>query len=72
MPEIDVTKDSVIGELLYQVPGLSQVFMSVGMHCLHCGSAQNETLEEACFVHGIDCDTLIDEIEAHLAFIDFD
>lgn len=33
--------------------------MAVGMHCIHCIAATGETLEEACYVHGIDPDDLI-------------
>jgi hybrid cluster-associated redox disulfide protein len=65
MPEI--TKDTIIGQVLAIAPDLAPVFMAAGMHCLYCPSAQGETIEEACLVHGIDVDTLLDEIEAHLA-----
>jgi hybrid cluster-associated redox disulfide protein len=36
------------------------------MHCLGCPSAQAESLEEACMVHGIDADELINEINAFI------
>lgn len=64
---LDITKDTIIGEVLASVPGVSAVFAGVGMHCLRCGSAQMETIEEACMVHGIDVDILLDEIDAHIA-----
>ncbi|MCQ2441506.1 MAG: DUF1858 domain-containing protein [Oscillospiraceae bacterium] len=63
----DITKNTVIGEVLATVPGISAVFAEVGMHCLRCGSAQMETIEEACMVHGIDVEILLDEIDAHIA-----
>lgn len=65
MPEI--TKDTIIGQVLAIAPDSAPIFMAAGMHCLYCPSAQRETIEEACMVHGIDVDTLLDEIEAHLA-----
>ena len=32
------------------------------MHCLGCPSAQGESLEEAAMVHGLDADTLVEEV----------
>lgn len=63
----DITKNTVIGEVLATVPGISAVFAEVGMHCLRCGSAQMETIEEACMVHGIDADELLEELNEFLA-----
>ena len=37
------------------------------MHCLGCPSSQGESLEEACMVHGIDCDALVNGINEILA-----
>ena len=54
-----ITKDITIGELLKQAPDVAPVLMSAGMHCIGCPSAQAETLEEACMVHGIDVDALV-------------
>ena len=39
-------------------PNLAGVLMAGGMHCVGCPSSQGETLEEAAFVHGIDCELL--------------
>ena len=54
-----VTKDMTIGELLQVDNNIAGILMRAGMHCLGCPSAQGETLEEACMVHGIDCDALV-------------
>ena len=35
---------------------------SAGLHCLGCALASGETIEEACMVHGMDCDALVEEI----------
>ena len=32
------------------------------MHCLGCPASAGETLEEACLVHGIDVDALIEKL----------
>ena len=34
--------------------------MQVGMHCLGCPSSQMESLEEACMVHGLDVDEVLE------------
>ena len=36
--------------------------MQAGMHCLGCLAAAEETIEEACMVHGIDADELMEEL----------
>ena len=41
--------------------------MGSGMHCLGCVMASGESLEQACGVHGIDCDALVDSINSYLA-----
>lgn len=46
---------------------IAPMLMRAGMHCLGCPSAQGESLEEACMVHGIDCDTLVSGINEVLA-----
>ncbi len=62
-----VTKNSLIGEILDADRTTSQYFLEMGMHCLGCPSARGETLEQACAVHGVDCDELVAKINAHMA-----
>ena len=57
-----VSKDMTIGELIMVNEHIAPVLMRVGMHCLGCPASQMETLEEACMVHGIDCDTLVEQL----------
>jgi len=38
----------------------------MGMHCLGCPSARGETIEQACEVHGVDADALVEKINALL------
>ena len=61
-----VNKDMVIGQLLQENSGFAPILMQSGMHCLGCPSSQMESLEDACQVHGINPDKLIDELNAHL------
>lgn len=57
-----VEKDMTIGEILEKDNSIAKYLMDMGMHCLGCPSAQAETLEEACCVHGIDVDELLGKI----------
>ena len=64
---INITKDTIIGDILDVAPQTAPIFLSIGMHCLGCPSSQGESLEEACMVHGIDCDSLVNGINEILA-----
>ena len=55
-------KDTKIGELLEVAPEKAEILMEAGMHCLGCPASQAETLEEACEVHGIDVEELVNKI----------
>ena len=55
-------KDITIGELLEKAPEKAEILMEIGMHCLGCPASQAETLEEACEVHGIDVEELLEKI----------
>lgn len=63
----EVTKSTVIGDILDHDSTTAQYFLEMGMHCLCCPSARGESLEEACMVHGVDADELVKKINAHLA-----
>ena len=56
------SKDTKIGELLEVAPEKAEILLQAGMHCLGCPAAQEETLEEACSVHGIDVEALLEEL----------
>ena len=55
-------KDTQIGELLEIAPEKADILLEMGMHCLGCPAAQMETLEEACAVHGIDVEELVEKL----------
>ena len=39
------------------------VFMDCGMHCIDCPVSRMESIEEACEVHGVDPDELIENLK---------
>ena len=62
-----VTKDTMIGELLQIDENIAPVLLDIGMHCLGCPSSQMETIAESAMVHGIEPDALVDRINQFLA-----
>ena len=62
-----IEKTTKIGSLLEENPEKAEILLEAGMHCLGCPSAQGESLEEACYVHGIDCDDLVSKMNEVLA-----
>lgn len=54
-----ITKDMILGDLLKQYPQSGDILRESGMHCLGCPSAQVESLEDACGVHGMDITVLL-------------
>lgn len=62
-----VTKTTMIGELLQIDENIAPILLNIGMHCLGCPSSQMETIEEAAMVHGIEPDALVKEINDFLA-----
>jgi hybrid cluster-associated redox disulfide protein len=65
--KMQVTKKSIIGDVLDNAPATAQFFFEIGMHCLGCPSARGESIEQACAVHGTDADALVEKINAFLA-----
>ena len=57
-----VTKDTMIGELLRIDQNVAPILLEIGMHCLGCPSSQMETIEEAAMVHGINPEDLVNRI----------
>ena len=63
----EINKDMKIGEILDNARELAPFFLEMGMHCLGCPSARNETVAQACLVHGVDANELVGKINAYLA-----
>ena len=64
-----VDKSMIIGEVLQIDQGVVPILLNSGMHCLGCPSSQMESLEDACMVHGLDVDDLVDELNNYLATV---
>ena len=44
----EITKDTLIGDILDADRGTAKYFLEMGMHCLGCPASRGETVEEAC------------------------
>ena len=57
-----IEKTTIIGDVLDIAPETAPLFMAIGMHCLGCPASRGETIEEACEVHGVNCDELLEKL----------
>lgn len=64
---MEITKNSIIGDVLDNHPNVADIFFSIGMHCLGCPASRGETIEEACQVHGADVDALVESLNKAIA-----
>ncbi len=62
-----ISKDMIIADLLEINEGIAPILMGSGMHCLGCPSSRNESLEDACLVHGIDVEELVNRLNFYLS-----
>mgnify|MGYP002508840531 CR=1 FL=1 len=62
-----ITKDMLIGDVLDIDRGCAEYFFEIGMHCLGCPCSRAESIEQACAVHGMEAQALIDSINKFLA-----
>lgn len=64
-PENKITKDMIIAEIVDRFPYLAEYIMDYGVHCVGCGIASFETLEEGFMGHGMtpgNIDVIIEEL----------
>jgi hybrid cluster-associated redox disulfide protein len=60
-----VTKDMLISDILdVDADTIAPLLFEAGMGCLGCAMASGETLEQACEVHGVNADALMEKINA--------
>ena len=64
-----ITPDMIIADIIQIDRGTIPILMNAGMHCLGCPSASGESLEDACAVHGIDANKLVEDLNGYLESI---
>ena len=65
--EKTVNAQTLVGEIVMNHPEAIEVLMSIGMHCLGCPASRAESLEDACAVHGIPAEQVIEAINNKIA-----
>ena len=64
---MEVTKQSIIGDVIDYDRETAIFFFEIGMHCLGCPASRGETIEDACAVHGTDADELVRKLNEFLS-----
>ena len=64
---MEVTKDTLIGDVLDHDVNTAKFFFEIGMHCLGCPHSRGESIKQACQVHGTDADELVRKINEYLS-----
>jgi hybrid cluster-associated redox disulfide protein len=62
----EISRASLIGELVMNCPVAASVLLEHGFHCIGCGLAAYDTLESGAAIHGLDdaaIDALVREIK---------
>lgn len=62
-----VTEDSIIGDVLDFDENAAPYFLEMGMHCLGCPSARGETLKQACNVHDVPVENLVNKLNSYFS-----
>lgn len=63
----EVTKDTVISDIMMNAPDSVPLFQEIGMHCMGCALATGETVEQACAAHGVDADAFLKKLNEFIA-----
>lgn len=60
---MQITTETIIGELLdINADAAAPILFGMGMHCLGCPASRGETIAEACEVHGVDPNEIVDQL----------
>ena len=63
---MEITKETIIGDVLDAYPDTAPLFLEIGMHCLGCPASRGESIADACAVHGTDADELVEKLNAQV------
>ena len=62
--KVTITRDMIIGDIIQAKPEAINILMMSGMGCIACPTSLYETLEEACMVHGMDPEYMLEQLNA--------
>lgn len=60
-----ITKDMTVGKIVKENPKAADILMSFGMGCLGCPSATMESLEQACMIHGLNLEEVLEKLNSN-------
>ena len=63
---MEITRETLISEIIEIAPQSMPAFQAIGMHCMGCALASGENLEQACYAHGVDPDEFISALQVYL------
>ena len=61
-----INEKTLVGEIVRAYPEAIEVLLSKGMHCLGCPASQAESIADACMVHGLNPDEVIEAVNAKI------
>lgn len=64
-----IDKSMIVIEIINMNEGMGPILAASGLHCLGCSSSYLETLEDACTVHGIDVDFMVNKLNEYLSLV---
>lgn len=59
---MEITKDTIIEDVLKAHPDAIQVFMKYNLGCIACMGATQESVEQGARMHGIDPEPIVKEL----------
>ena len=65
-----ISKNTKISTIVENAPEAMPMFQEIGMHCMGCAMASGETVEQACYAHGVDPDWVVAELKVYLMMDD--
>lgn len=63
----EITKETMIAEIMNEAPQTMPLFQSIGMHCMGCAMASGENVEQACNAHGVNADEFVANLNKFIA-----
>lgn len=67
MEKTFVSGETLVGEIVRAYPESVEVLLQSGMHCLGCPASQGESLADACSVHGLDAQQVLERLNRKIA-----
>ena len=61
-----ITKETIIAEIVEKAPDTMPLFQAIGMHCMGCALASGENVAEACAAHGVDVEKFVEAVNKYL------